>query len=56
MSRIGELLSIYLRFTGRGLRDVAKEIGTSKSTLSRITSGKSPDAETLMKLFIWMTR
>lgn len=39
---------------GRGLREVAKEIGTSPATLSRIESGKQPDLETFSKLCRWL--
>lgn len=39
---------------GRGLREVAAEIGTSAATLSRIESGKQPDLETFAKLCKWL--
>lgn len=39
---------------GRGLREVALEIGTSAATLSRIESGKQPDLETFAKLCKWL--
>lgn len=39
---------------GRGLREVAVEIGTSTATLSRVESGKQPDLETFSKLCKWL--
>ena len=38
----------------RGLREVAKDIGTSAPTLSRIESGKMPDLQTFGKLCRWL--
>ena len=38
----------------RGLRAVAREIGTSAPTLSRIESGKMPDLQTFGKLCRWL--
>lgn len=37
----------------RGLREVAKEIGTSTPTLSRVENGKMPDLDTFGKLCRW---
>lgn len=39
---------------GRGLREVAEEIGTSAATLSRVESGKQPDLQTFAKLCKWL--
>ena len=38
----------------RGLREVAREIGTSPATLSRIEAGKLPDLTTFGKLCRWL--
>jgi transcriptional regulator with XRE-family HTH domain len=38
----------------RGIRDVAKEIGVSPATLSRIERGYVPDIETFGKVCRWM--
>lgn len=38
----------------RGLREVAKEIGTSPATLSRVEGGKLPDITTFGKLCRWL--
>lgn len=38
----------------RGLREIAAEIGTSASTLSRIEKGKLPDVNTFLMLCEWL--
>ncbi|MFN8288974.1 MAG: helix-turn-helix transcriptional regulator [Chitinophagaceae bacterium] len=38
----------------RGLREVAKEIGISLSTLSRVENGNLPDIDSYMKLCKWL--
>ena len=38
----------------RGLREVAREIGTSPATLSRVEGGKMPDITTFGKLCGWL--
>lgn len=38
----------------RGVRDVAKEIGISPATLSRVERGYLPDLETFAKICDWM--
>lgn len=50
---IGELLKAYRWKTERGIRDVAKEIGTSHGTLSRIERGENVDGRTLAKVLTW---
>lgn len=39
---------------GRGIREVAQEIGISSATLSRIVNGKLPDINTFAKLCQWL--
>lgn len=39
---------------GRGIREVAAEIGISAATLSRIETGKQPDLETFSRLCKWL--
>lgn len=50
--RLGNLLRE--RRGGRGVRDVAKEIGVSAATLSRVEGGKLPDLLTFRKLCAWL--
>jgi transcriptional regulator with XRE-family HTH domain len=50
--RLGNLLRE--RRGGRGVRDVATEIGVSPATLSRVEGGKLPDLLTFRKLCAWL--
>jgi transcriptional regulator with XRE-family HTH domain len=50
--RLGGLLRD--RRGGRGVRDVAREIGISPATLSRVEAGKLPDLETFRKICFWL--
>lgn len=50
--RLGALLRE--RRGGRGVRDVAKEVGVSAATLSRVEAGKLPDLLTFRKLCKWL--
>jgi len=38
----------------RKVRDVAKEIGISPATLTRVEAGKQPDIETFQKICTWL--
>ncbi len=38
----------------RGLREIAKEMGVSHTTLSRIESGRQPDLDTFSKICQWL--
>lgn len=52
--RLGRLIADY-RFANRlGIREIAKEIGTSPATLCRIEAGEACDAETLVKIMTWV--
>ena len=50
--RLGALLRD--RRGGRGVREVAIEIGISPATLTRIEGGKLPDIETFAKICKWL--
>lgn len=39
---------------GRGIRDVAQEIGISPATLTRVESGRLPDLATFQKICSWL--
>lgn len=52
--RLGEVLHKWRLVTERGLRDVAKEMGTSAATLSRIERREQCDAQTLLKIIDWL--
>jgi len=50
--RLGNMLRE--RRGGRGVREVATEIGVSPATLSRVEGGKLPDLLTFRKLCSWL--
>ena len=50
--RLGTLLRS--RRGGRGLREVAHEIGISPATLTRIEAGRLPDILTFKKICAWL--
>ena len=52
LQRIGPLLRAQRG--DRGLREVAKEIGISTATLSRVERGKVPDLETFRRICHWL--
>ena len=52
--RIGKLILAYRVLEKRGIREVAKEIGLSHGTLSRIERGETFDHVTFIKLFNWL--
>jgi len=52
--RLGILLKIYRFKYDLTLRDLAKSIGISASTLSRLENGNAPDYVSLIKLFCWI--
>jgi len=39
-----------------GVREFAKKIGVSASTISRVENGKLPDVETFYKICWWMNK
>ena len=52
LQTLGRLLKE--RRGGRGIREVAKEIGISHATLSRVERGYLPDLETFRKTCEWL--
>ena len=50
--RLGNMLRD--RRGGRGIRDVAMEIGISPATLTRVEGGRLPDIGTFQKLCAWL--
>ncbi len=47
-------LIIYIIFHKISGRELAKEIGISTATVSRLLSGKTIDIRTTVKLFSWL--
>ena len=52
LSSIGSL--VKSKRGGKGIREVAREVGISPATLSRIENGKIPDLNTFSKLCSWL--
>lgn len=52
--RIGALLVLYRATLRIGIREMAREIGISAATASRIERGHAMDAETLLKMWAWL--
>lgn len=47
-------IAVELKQGNKDLRDIAEEIGTSTSTIHRVTSGKRMDIDTLVKIINWL--
>lgn len=45
---------IATKRAGRGVREVAKEVGISPATLSRMENGNVPDLDTFRKICAWL--
>lgn len=52
--RLGKVIADYRHVNRIGVREMAREIGTSHSTLSRIERGLPSDAKTLVKILDWL--
>lgn len=55
MTRLGLALAAYQQKHDIENRAMAKEIGISASTLSRIKSGTMPDAYGMAKIMMWLS-
>ena len=54
MTRLGEAISAYQQKHDLENRIMAKQIGISASTLSRIKGGTMPDARGFAKIILWL--
>jgi len=52
--RLAEVINHWRRIKGYGIRGVAKDIGISPATLSRIERGENCDGQTLAKIICWL--
>lgn len=52
--RLGQVIADYRRANRIGVRDLAKEIGTSHATLNRFERGENCDANTLTLILTWL--
>lgn len=53
-NNLGVMLRQWRAISGRTLRDVAAEIEIGHTTLARIEKGQTFDAETWLKLQVWL--
>jgi transcriptional regulator with XRE-family HTH domain len=53
--RLGIVLRKYRAIQELSVRQLAKEIGIAFATLSRLENGMAVDADTLMKILVWLT-
>lgn len=54
MTRLGIVLTAYQQKCDTENRAMAREIGISASTLSRIKGGTMPDALGMVKIMLWL--
>lgn len=52
--KIGELLRSWRQKRDVGVRELAREVGVSHGTISRIERGEIMDAVTMIKLMRWL--
>lgn len=52
--RIGKMLKIYADMNDLNLRDIAKDIGVSHTTIMRIMQGRDTNIPTAIKLLDWL--
>ena len=52
--RLGKLLSAYRHENRLGVRALAKEIGISHATLSRVENDAACDSTTLAAILLWL--
>ena len=53
VNNIGQYLKLKMAEKNMGVREVAKEIGTSSATISRITAGKMFDIRLIRPIAMW---
>lgn len=51
---LGEMMNSRLKFRNLSIRSLAKELGVSASTLTRMKQGRSIQAETFCALLNWL--
>lgn len=53
--RLGRVIRAWRIHAEKNLRDTAKEIGISTSTLSRVEKGEAMDGDSLVMILVWLT-
>lgn len=51
---IAELLRIYMAVVDVRVRDLAKQIGVSPATISRVSRGEKIDSKTMLLVINWL--
>jgi DNA-binding XRE family transcriptional regulator len=51
---LGRVIADYRWANRVGVRELAKEVGVSHATMSRIENGENCDAATLVKVLVWL--
>jgi transcriptional regulator with XRE-family HTH domain len=54
MKQLGEVINCWRTIRRMGVREAAKIIGISHSTLSRVENGKPADGKTVVRLLDWL--
>ena len=54
--KLGQVLKEYRWALRKNVRDMAKELGISHATLSRIERGENMDGVTLARIISWLIR
>ena len=54
-TNLGLAMYYYLQCRGLKGKEIAKEVGISASSLSRLMNGKTLDGHSLTKLMVWLT-
>jgi len=52
--KIGRILSAHMIIERKTVRELAKEIGISSATISRITRHKDIDGKTMISIIKWL--
>ena len=54
--KLGEVLRKWRLMSEMDIRTAAKQMGSDPSTLCRIEQGRSPSAETLRDILLWLLK
>lgn len=56
VTHLGQALAAYQQKHDVAGKALAKNIGISESTLTRVKQGKMPDADGFAKIVLWLTK
>lgn len=52
--QVGKVIRAYRQKEDIGVREMAKILGVSAATVSRVERGFAPDGHTMAKLLVWL--